>query len=93
MKALRWHGRKDLRYEDIPEPSPGPGQLKVKVTLAGICGTDLKEYAAGPVMIPVDRAPVTVGHEFAGKVVEVNEACQWDAEDGGQEGGGDGNQE
>ena len=46
MKALRWYGRKDLRYEDIPEPSPGPGQLKVKISLAGICGTDLKEYAA-----------------------------------------------
>jgi hypothetical protein len=27
MKALRWHARKDLRYEDVPEPSPGPRQL------------------------------------------------------------------
>ncbi len=68
MKALRWYGRKDLRYEDVPEPSPGPGQLKIKVALAGICGTDLKEYATGPVMIPPDKAPLTLGHEFAGKV-------------------------
>ncbi len=71
MKALRWYGRKDLRYEDVPEPSPGPGQLKIKVTLAGICGTDLKEYATGPVMIPPDKAPLTMGHEFAGKVAAV----------------------
>ena len=73
MKALRWHGRKDLRYEDIPEPSPGPGQLKVKVSLVGICGTDLKEYAAGPVMIPADKVPLTMGHEFVGNVVAVGE--------------------
>ncbi len=68
MKALRWYGRKDLRYEDVPEPSPEPGQLKIKVTLAGICGTDLKEYATGPHMIPPDRVPLTLGHEFAGTV-------------------------
>ena len=73
MKALRWYGRKDLRYEDIPEPSPGPGQVKAKINLAGICGTDLKEYKDGPCMISVDKAPLTLGHEFAGVVVEVGE--------------------
>lgn len=71
MKALRWYGRKDLRYEDVPEPSPGPGQVKVKVNLAGICGTDLKEYEAGPGMIAVDKVPLTLGHEFAGRIAEV----------------------
>jgi (R,R)-butanediol dehydrogenase/meso-butanediol dehydrogenase/diacetyl reductase len=73
MKALRWHGRKDLRYEDVPEPSPGPGQVKAKINLAGICGTDLKEYKDGPCMIAVDKAPLTLGHEFAGIVVGVGE--------------------
>ncbi|MCJ7655043.1 MAG: 2,3-butanediol dehydrogenase [Dehalococcoidia bacterium] len=73
MKALRWYGRKDLRYEDMPEPSPGPGQVKAKINLAGICGTDLKEYKDGPCMIAVDKAPLTLGHEFAGIVVEVGE--------------------
>jgi (R,R)-butanediol dehydrogenase/meso-butanediol dehydrogenase/diacetyl reductase len=71
MKALRWYGRKDLRYEDVPEPSPGPGQVKAKINLAGICGTDLKEYKDGPCMIAVDKVPLTLGHEFAGIVVEV----------------------
>jgi len=71
MKALRWYAKKDLRYEDVPEPSPGPGQLKVKVNLAGICGTDLKEYEAGPGMIAVDKVPLTLGHEFAGRIAEV----------------------
>lgn len=73
MKALRWYGRKDLRYEETEEPAPGPGQVKIKVSLAGICGTDLKEYSVGPVLIPEDKSPVTLGHEFTGRVVETGE--------------------
>jgi (R,R)-butanediol dehydrogenase/meso-butanediol dehydrogenase/diacetyl reductase len=76
MKALRWYGRKDLRYVDVPEPSPGPGQLKIKVALAGICGTDLKEYALGPVMIPRDKVPLTMGHEFVGNVAAVGKGVE-----------------
>lgn len=71
MKALRWYGKKDIRYEDAPEPITGSGQLKVKIKLAGICGTDLKEYVEGPVMIATDKAPITLGHEFIGEVVEL----------------------
>ncbi len=69
MKALRWHGNRDIRYEDAPEPEAGPGQVKIKINLAGVCGTDLKEYVDGPIMIAVDKAPITLGHEFAGEVV------------------------
>jgi len=68
MKALRWHGRRDLRLDDVPEPEPGPGQLKIRVALAGICGTDLKEYADGPVLVDAAKTPVTLGHEFCGTV-------------------------
>jgi (R,R)-butanediol dehydrogenase/meso-butanediol dehydrogenase/diacetyl reductase len=71
MKALRWHARKDLRYEDVPEPSPGLEQIKVKVDLAGICGTDLKEYTDGPVMIDPTKVPLILGHEFVGVVTEL----------------------
>jgi len=71
MKALRLYGRRDLRYEDIPEPSPGPGQVKVKINLAGICGSDLEEYVAGPDMIGIGELPLTIGHEFVGRVVAV----------------------
>lgn len=80
MKALRWHAPKDIRYEDIPEPVPGPNQLKVKVHYTGICGSDLHEYLAGPILIPTtthpvtgSKAPMTIGHEFSGKVVEIGE--------------------
>ena len=60
MKALRWYGRNDLRYEEIPEPSPEAGEVKIKVNLAGICGTDLKEYSSGPCIINGEDAPVTM---------------------------------
>jgi (R,R)-butanediol dehydrogenase/meso-butanediol dehydrogenase/diacetyl reductase len=79
MRAARWHGRGDVRVEDVPIPRPGPGELLLRVSWCGICGTDLEEYRDGPVVIPVGRpnpltgqcAPVTLGHEFAGQVVEV----------------------
>ncbi len=80
MKAAVWHGRRDVRIEDIPEPpSPGPGEIKIKVAWCGICGTDLHEYAAGPIFTQVNEphpvsgkmAPLVPGHEFAGTVAEV----------------------
>jgi len=79
MRAARWHGRGDVRVEDVPIPTVGPGEVLIRVSWCGICGTDVEEYRDGPVVIPVDepnaltghRAPVTLGHEFAGRVVEV----------------------
>jgi (R,R)-butanediol dehydrogenase/meso-butanediol dehydrogenase/diacetyl reductase len=73
MKALRWYAKQDLRYEDMPEPVPGPGQVKVKVHLAGICGTDMKEYTSGPCMIDPSKVPIVPGHEFSGKIAGVGE--------------------
>ncbi len=80
MKAIRWHARKDVRYEDVPDPLPGPGQVKAKIHYSGICGTDLHEYAAGPILVqtsphPVTgkMAPVILGHEFSGRVVALGE--------------------
>ena len=84
MKAAAWHGRRDLRVEEVPEPgSPPPGQVKVKVSWCGICGSDLHEYVAGPVMISTRphsltgrMAPITMGHELSGTVVEVGEGVE-----------------
>ncbi|MFD1177556.1 2,3-butanediol dehydrogenase [Paenibacillus puldeungensis] len=80
MKALRWHGVKDLRLENIEEPKPAKGEVKIKVEWCGICGSDLHEYTAGPIFIPLethplsgDKAPIVMGHEFSGQVVEVGE--------------------
>ena len=79
MRALRFHGREDLRVEQVPRPAPAAGQVLVEVEWCGICGTDLHEFQAGPIFIPAaDRPhpltgevpPVVMGHEFAGTVVE-----------------------
>ena len=44
MKAIVYHGNKDIRLEDIPEPSPDPGEVKIRVTNASICATDIEEW-------------------------------------------------
>ncbi|MFD0712998.1 2,3-butanediol dehydrogenase [Paenibacillus sp. GCM10027626] len=82
MQALRWHGQKDLRVETIAEPTPGKGQVKIRIEACGICGSDLHEYAAGPIFIPEgtphpltnEKAPIVMGHEFSGQIVEIGEA-------------------
>lgn len=79
MKAARWHGVKDIRVEEIDTPSPGPGEVAIKVAWTGICGSDLHEYLAGPIFVPVeqfhplshDKAPITMGHEYCGTVSEL----------------------
>lgn len=78
MKALRFHGQKDIRLEDIEIPSCGKGQVKVKPAYVGICGTDLHEYLGGANIIPTtphpitgENLPLTLGHEFSGVVEEV----------------------
>ncbi len=79
MKAARWYQARDIRVEEIKEPSPSNGQVKIKVAWTGICGSDLHEYVAGPIFVPVDaphpvshdKAPIVMGHEFSGEVVEV----------------------
>ncbi|MEK3788423.1 2,3-butanediol dehydrogenase [Paenibacillus sp. FSL K6-1230] len=81
MQALRWHGVKDVRMEQIEEPTALKGKVKIKVEWCGICGSDLHEYAAGPIFIPKDaphpltqeQAPIVMGHEFSGQIVEVGE--------------------
>jgi len=80
MKAARFHGRGDIRVEEVPDPQVRPGTVAVEVEWCGICGTDLHEYLEGPIFVPTAEAPhpltgegmpVTLGHEFAGVVAEV----------------------
>ncbi|NVO24398.1 2,3-butanediol dehydrogenase [Donghicola mangrovi] len=81
MKVARWHGVKDIRVEDISEPTPAAGEIKIKVAWTGICGSDLHEYLAGPIFVPVaenhplshDKAPITMGHEYCGTVTELGQ--------------------
>lgn len=85
MKAARFHARKDIRIEDIPEPELRAGAVKIDVAWCGICGTDLHEFLEGPIFCPApghphplshEESPVTLGHEFSGTVAEVGEGVE-----------------
>jgi L-iditol 2-dehydrogenase len=69
MRALILHGPGDLRLEERPSPTAGPGEVVVAIDAALTCATDAKILARGahPSLGPV---PVPFGHEGAGTVVE-----------------------
>jgi L-iditol 2-dehydrogenase len=70
MRAQVFYGPGDLRDEQVPVPTPGPGEIVLRVDAALTCGTDVKTLRRGhPVMIP--RVPTVFGHEFAGRVARV----------------------
>jgi threonine dehydrogenase-like Zn-dependent dehydrogenase len=67
MQANVFHGVDDIRIEEMPRPSPGPGEALLRVTLTTICGTDLHilrgEYPVRPGLI--------IGHEPVGVIAEL----------------------
>ena len=70
MKAQVFYGPGDLRFEEMPVPQPGLGELVMRIEAALTCGTDVKVLRRGhPVMIPY--VPTVFGHEFAGTVARV----------------------
>ena len=71
MLAVRLHGNSDLRVDQVPEPDAvGPGQVRVEPQWCGICGTDLHEYAHGPLYTPAENLPQVIGHEFSAVIAE-----------------------
>lgn len=90
VKAAVWYGAKDVRVKEVEEPKVNSQEVKVEVAYTGICGSDLHEYIEGPVFIPTDepnefsgkQAPLTMGHEFSGIIVEIgSEVTQWEIGD------------
>ena len=69
MKALCWHGKKDIRYDTVPDPKIEDARdAIVKVTSCAICGSDLHLFDG---FMPGMEAGDIVGHEFMGEVMEV----------------------
>ena len=69
MRAVRWHGKHDVRVDTVPDPEiVNPRDAIVKVTSTAICGSDLHLYDA---VIPTMQAGDILGHEFMGEVVAV----------------------
>ncbi|EWC58395.1 L-threonine 3-dehydrogenase [Actinokineospora spheciospongiae] len=63
-----------LSLVDVPEPAVGPGEVKLRVLRTGICGTDLHIDAWDGWSARTIKAPLVLGHEFVGRVVEVGAA-------------------
>src|SRR3954452_7404265 len=69
MRALRWHGKQDIRCDTVPDPEiEAPRDAIVKVTSCAICGSDLHLYDG---VMPGMESGDIMGHEFMGEVVEV----------------------
>ena len=65
MRAVRLHGPRDLRLDDVPRPKPRSGEVLVEVEACGVCGSDL-HFVDGSAR--TSHLPVTLGHEVAGRV-------------------------
>ncbi len=83
MRAAVYRDRNDIAVLDVEEPECLPGHVKIQVAHNGICGSDLHEYYAGPLFIPTEphpltgaQLPITLGHEFAGRVVDVGDGVR-----------------
>jgi threonine dehydrogenase-like Zn-dependent dehydrogenase len=69
MKALCWHGKKDIRYDTVPDPKiEEPRDAIIKMTSCAICGSDLHLFGG---FMPGMESGDIIGHEFMGEVVEV----------------------
>lgn len=82
MLAVRWHGNRDVRIEEVePRLALSAGMVEAEVAWCGICGSDIAEYAHGPFAIRPGRVhaltgqqpPVTLGHEFSGRITALGE--------------------
>ncbi|MFM0341887.1 zinc-dependent alcohol dehydrogenase [Paraburkholderia fungorum] len=69
MKALCWHGKKDIRYDTVTDPTiEHPRDAVIKVSSCAICGSDLHLFDG---FMPTMESGDVMGHEFMGEVVEV----------------------
>jgi (R,R)-butanediol dehydrogenase/meso-butanediol dehydrogenase/diacetyl reductase len=74
MRAIKFHGIRQISMEEVPAGAAlRPGDLRLKVLAAGICGSDLHNYQHGQW---ISKLPVTPGHEFAAEVVEIGGAVK-----------------
>jgi L-iditol 2-dehydrogenase len=67
MRVGMYYNNRDVRVEEMPKPTIGPGEILVKVMASGICGSDVLEWYR------VKKAPRVLGHEIAGEIVELGE--------------------
>ncbi|MEK6776212.1 MAG: alcohol dehydrogenase catalytic domain-containing protein [bacterium] len=67
MRVAMYYNNRDVRLEEMPKPDIGRGEVLVKIMASGICGSDVMEWYR------IKKAPLVLGHEAAGEIVEVGE--------------------
>ena len=67
MRVAMYYNNRDIRLEELPVPRIGPGELLVKIFASSVCGSDTMEWYR------VKKAPLVLGHEIGGQVVEVGD--------------------
>ena len=67
MKALGYDGPEEMGFRDVPDPTPNAGEHLIRVESVGICGSDMHGYLGHDSRRP---APLILGHEAAGVIVE-----------------------
>jgi propanol-preferring alcohol dehydrogenase len=74
MRAARLeHPGDEIRIVDVPKPTPGKGQVVIKVAAVGVCHSDLSIQKQAPGMPPAHSFPLIPGHEISGYVDEIGE--------------------
>jgi len=66
MRAVQLHRSDGVEIVDRPDPLPGPGEVVIEVSGAGMCATDVHIYDG---QLPPTPYPIVPGHEFAGRVI------------------------
>jgi len=75
--AARLHGPRDLRVEQVAPPGgPSAGEVLLRVTATGICGSDLHTYKQGRIGDTQLHSPLILGHEFTGIIERVGSRVQ-----------------
>jgi L-iditol 2-dehydrogenase len=75
VKAAVLHAAGEIRIEERERPQPGPREVLVEITAVGVCGSDVHYYEHGRIGPFVVDAPLVLGHESAGRVVELGEGA------------------
>lgn len=70
MRVAMYYANNDVRLEEMPTPTPGAGEILVRVESSGICGSDVMEWYR------IHRVPLVLGHEIAGVIVEAGKGVK-----------------
>lgn len=77
IMAARLYGPRDIQVERVPHPgNPGPGNVLLRVTATGICGSDLHTFADARIGDTVLTSPLVLGHEFAGVIEAIGSGVE-----------------